>query len=78
MLSKIGYDAFKISTNSNQIKTHLRIKAVLESDNVGMGILNELPHDLKLSIFEAFVLKDLFDGNDFARFHDCCLEDNSK
>ena len=64
--------------NRSILLTHLRVEAVLQPNNVGMRILDQLPHDLQLSILEALVLQDLLDRDNFPRLDDCRLEDYSE
>ena len=59
-------------------RTHLRIEAVLQPNDVGMRILDELPHDLQLAILEPLVLQDLLDGHDLPRLHYGRLEDDAE
>ena len=42
-----------------------------------MRIFDELTHDLKYSIFEALVLKDLFDGDNLIGLDYLGLKDHS-
>jgi hypothetical protein len=43
-----------------------------------MRIFDELTHDLKYSIFEALVLKDLFDGDNFIGLDYLGFKDHSE
>mmetsp|Transcript_28366 Transcript_28366/g.66590 ORF Transcript_28366/g.66590 Transcript_28366/m.66590 type:complete len:238 (+) Transcript_28366:1487-2200(+) len=56
----------------------LRVEAVLQPHDVGMRVLDELPHDLQLPVLEALVLQDLLDGDDLPRLDDGRLEDDAE
>jgi hypothetical protein len=58
--------------------TYLRIKTVLEGDNVWMRVLDELAHNLKLSILESLVLQDLLDRYDLPSLHHLGLKNHPK
>lgn len=51
---------------------------MLESHNIGMRILDELAHNLQLSILESLVLQDLLDGYDFPCLHHFGFKDDTK
>lgn len=65
----------------------VRVEESLEVDHV--GVLDD-PHDLKLTVLEAFILQDLLDGNFIALFagalggfgcswcYEFCLENNTE
>jgi hypothetical protein len=60
------------------IDTNLGIKTVSECNNVCMGILDKLAHDLQLSIFESLVFFDFFNGHHLVGFHYLSFKGHSK
>lgn len=51
---------------------------MFQADDIRMRILDQLPHDLQLSIFKPFVLQYFLYRNHLPSFHDGSLEHNAK
>lgn len=68
----------KFTSAAHYFGAYLRIKAMFQRHNVAVGILDQLPHDLQLSVLKSLVLQDLFDGHHFVGFHHLGFKDDPK
>lgn len=51
---------------------------MLERNDIGVRILDELPHNLQLPILETLILQHLFNGYNLARLDDLGLKDHAE